>query len=106
MKHSPKNPHGQFEWLRRRRLIYATLAYCFASQTAVLIASLFGFEGTLLNTITVSNYGLAGSMLGSYIFGAAWDDKNAREAEVAMVALDPVKEPPNAKGEPPEDFAG
>lgn len=102
-----KNPHGQFEWVRRRRLIYGTLAYCLVSQTAVLIASLLGFEGALLNTITVSNYGLAGSMLGSYIFGAIWDDKSARETEVAMVAaLDPVKEPPDAKGEPPEDFAG
>ena len=99
-----KNPHGQFEWLRRRRLIYATLAYCAATATALLVAALRGMEGTLLNTLAVSAYSLAGSMLGSYIFGATWDDKNARDA--GMAKLDPVTEPPGATGEPPEDFAG
>lgn len=105
-KREPRNPHGQFEWVRRRRLIYGTLVFCGFGALMLHVAAWLGMNSALLNTLTVSNYGLAGSMLGSYIFGAAWDDKNAREAEVAMVALDPMTEPPGATGEPPEDFAG
>jgi hypothetical protein len=107
-KRTIRNPHGQFEWVRRLRLIYGTLVFCATSAAALLIAGLVGMNSALLNTLTVSNYGLAGSMLGSYIFGAVWDDKNARDAEVDMVdALDPIVEPDTAPGtEPPEDFAG
>lgn len=108
MTRTIRNPHGQFEWVRRRRLIYGTLAFCGAGSLMLHVAAWLGMNSTLLNTLTVSNYGLAGSMLGSYIFGAVWDDKNAREAEVDMVdALDPIVEPVTAPGtEPPEDFAG
>ncbi len=74
------NPHGQFEWHRRRRLIYATLAFCLVSGAALLIAGLSGMDSTLLTTLVVSNYGLVGTVIGSYVFGAVWDDKNARQA--------------------------
>ena len=72
------NPHGQFEWHRRRRLIYATLLFNFLSGVALLVAGLLGMDSTLLNTLVVSNYSLAGAVIGSYVFGAVWDDRNAR----------------------------
>ena len=93
-----KNPHGQFEWHRRRRLIYATLAFNLVSGIALLVSGLLGMDSTLLTTLTVSNYSLAGAVIGSYVFGAVWDDKNTRDAWAA----------PPAEPQPtlPEDFAG
>jgi hypothetical protein len=93
-----RNPHGQFEWHRRRRLIYATLAFNLVSGIALLVAGLLGMDSTLLTTLTVSNYSLAGAVIGSYVFGAVWDDKNARDTW----GVSPPIEQPTL----PEDFAG
>lgn len=75
----PRNPYGQFEWVRRRRLIYGTLGFCLTSAIAIQVAAHFGVDSTLLNTIAAANYTLAGATLTSYIFGAQQDDKSARE---------------------------
>lgn len=74
-----KNPYGQFEWGRRRRLIYGTLAFCLLSAVAIQVAAHFGIDTALLNTIAAANYTLAGATLTSYVFGAVVDDKSARE---------------------------
>lgn len=70
------NPHGQFEWKRRRRIIYLTLAFC-AAVIGWLV--LFGADTALNNTIVTVLVVLAGSVIGSYVFGAVWDDANARK---------------------------
>lgn len=74
-----KNPHGQFEWKRRRRIIYATLIYCAVSTAAIQTAALFGVDTELLRTLAWNNFGLSGSVIGAYVFGAMWDDMNARK---------------------------
>lgn len=60
-------------WKNRRRVIFASLAFC-----AALIGYLaFTGEDTRLNeTIVIASFGLAGLVIGSYVFGAAWDDAN------------------------------
>lgn len=71
-----KFPTGQFEWKRRRRVIFATLAFC-AAEVAYL--TIWGTDTGLNNTIVTSLILLAGSVIGSYVFGAVWDDANARK---------------------------
>ncbi|WP_196258553.1 hypothetical protein [Pelagibacterium limicola] len=69
-------PKGQFEWTRRRRVIFATLAFC-AAEIAYL--TIWGGDSRLHETIVISAFLLAGSVIGSYVFGAIWDDANARK---------------------------
>jgi|TARA_A100001391_G_scaffold44812_4_gene26285 DMSO reductase anchor subunit len=70
------NPHGQFEWKRRRRIIYAALIFC-ALEVAYL--TVLGTDSALNATIVTSLILLAGSIIGTYVFGAVWDDLNARK---------------------------
>lgn len=78
------NPFGQFEWGRRRRIIYGTLIFCLLSAIAIQIAAHLGIDSTLLNTIAAANYTLAGATITSYVFVAYADDKSARETAVAV----------------------
>lgn len=92
------NPHGRFEWHRRRRLIYYTLIFCMLAAASLIWAGLGGMDSTLLNTLTVSNYGLAGAVIGSYVFGAVWDDRNARvygDDYTGDIATPPTDIPPS-----------
>lgn len=61
-------------WKIRRRVIVATLVFC-ASGVAYLIAA--GEDTRLHETIASGLILLAGSTVGSYVFGAAWDDAQA-----------------------------
>lgn len=79
-----KNPFGQFEWGRRRRIIYGTLIFCLGSAIAIQIAAHLGIDTALLNTIAAANYTLAGATITSYVFVAYADDKSARETAVAV----------------------
>jgi len=60
-------------WTHRRRIIYGTLVFC----AFCIIYLLFHGSDTRLNeTIVSSAFLLAGGVIGSYVFGAVWDDKN------------------------------
>ena len=63
------NPHGQFEWKRRRRIIYAALIFC-ALEVAYL--TVLGTDSALNATIVTSLILLAGSIIGTYVFGAVF----------------------------------
>jgi protein-S-isoprenylcysteine O-methyltransferase Ste14 len=65
-------------WTRRRRLAYLVLAYC-----AVMVPAMtfWSPDSVLVGQTVIALVGLAASTLASYIFGATWDDKNARNAE-------------------------
>lgn len=66
------------DWTIRRRVVVATLAFCGGE---VLYLTVYGRDIELHGTIAASLILLAGSVIGSYVFGATWDDKNEREAE-------------------------
>lgn len=60
-------------WAIRRRIIVATLAFC-AGEVVFLTA--WGRDTDLHETIANGIILLAGSVIGAYVFGAVWDDRN------------------------------
>lgn len=60
-------------WEVRRRIIIATLVFCAFCVTYIMI---WGDQRPVMEVIVFSAFGLALSVIGSYIFGAVWDDKN------------------------------
>lgn len=66
-------------WKHRRRLVYASLI--FSAGLTVLCIGLVAIgkmpealAGTVITTALLHGFGV----LGAYIWGAAWDDKNKR----------------------------
>lgn len=62
-------------WKLRRRVVFGTLFYCAAMVTYLVI---WGKDTSLNAQIGVALIGLAVMVIGSYVFGAVWDDKNIR----------------------------
>ncbi len=60
-------------WTHRRRIIYGTLVFCAFCISYLLFR---GSDTRLNETIVSSAFLLAGGVIGSYVFGAVWDDKN------------------------------
>lgn len=60
-------------WTVRRRLINATLGFCAGGLVYLL---LYGSDTRLHETMAFGFFGTAVSVLGAYVFGAAWDDMN------------------------------
>lgn len=78
-------------WKVRRRIIIATLLFC-----AFLVAyiTVWGDGRPVLETVVFCAFGLALSVIGSYIFGAVWDDKNVmKEFGPAAYVKPPEPEP-------------
>ena len=63
---------GLQRWRIRRRIVNLTLAFC-AGCVVYLIAA--GADTDLNKAIANGLILLAGSVIGSYVFGATWDDK-------------------------------
>lgn len=76
MADDTRTPPGT--WTRRRRIIHLTLIYC-----AVLVVWLTERhpDSPIVSQAVLGLLALAGAVIGSYVFGATWDDKNARSAE-------------------------
>lgn len=66
-------------WKVRRSIIITTLIFC-----ALVIGklTLFGPATSLSETLALGAFGLSGSVIGAYVFGAVWDDQNERKAQV------------------------
>lgn len=60
-------------WRIRRRIIIGTLLFCGGE---IVYLTVWGADTNLHSTIASGVLILAGSVIGSYVFGAAWDDKN------------------------------
>lgn len=71
-------------WAIRRRIIVSVLAWACSLVTYLAI---WGKPTSLSEAIATGLILLIGSVIGSYVFGAAWDDKNKRNAEVAHHAV-------------------
>lgn len=70
---------GDFEWWRRRIAITGVLLFCAATVGYLTIC---GNDTALHRDIANGLILLAGSTLGSYVFGAVWDDSSKRKAIV------------------------
>ena len=69
----PAGPIGRPPWRIRRRVIFGTLLFCAVFVGWLAVAG----EDTALNqSIANGLILLAGGVVGSYVFGAAWDDLN------------------------------
>jgi hypothetical protein len=68
---SRRNPLGS-SWTMRRRIIIATLVWCGAMVTYL---SILGRPIQLSETAVNGLLLLMASVIGSYVFGAVWDDK-------------------------------
>lgn len=71
-------------WTHRRRIIYGTLIFCAFCISYLMFR---GSDTRLNETIVNSAFLLAGGVIGSYVFGAVWDDKNIASSEAASQAL-------------------
>jgi len=60
-------------WRIRRRIIIGTLLFCGGE---IIYLTAWGADTNLHSTIASGVLILAGSVIGSYVFGAAWDDRN------------------------------
>jgi hypothetical protein len=71
---SRRNVFGQSSWAMRRRIIVATLLWCGGMVTYLAI---LGRPIQLSETAVNGLLLLMASVIGSYVFGAVWDDKGA-----------------------------
>lgn len=92
---------GRPSWAMRRRLIIATLLFC---AFCVLWIMIRGDTRIVHEVIVMCSFGLAGSTLGAYVFGAVWDDKNVMKELGGKAYEKPVVEPDPTQ--PPADYSG
>lgn len=80
MMRAPYNPG----WKMRRRTVFASLVFC-AWAVAYSMHKTYGVDGCqdsrVAETVISSAFLLAGGVIGSYVFGAVWDDSNKLKAE-------------------------
>lgn len=61
-------------WKIRRRIVIATLGFCAGCITYLMICG--QADSRLHETIAYGLFGTGISVIGSYVFGATWDDMN------------------------------
>lgn len=76
-------------WHQRRRYMCAVTAFCMGM---IAWATQTGGDSVVLQTVVLGGFTLIGAITGCYVFGAAWDDKNAREFALAMASVNKPKE--------------
>lgn len=75
------------QWKIRRAIIIMTLIAC-----ALIVGKLLviGPDSDLSQTLANGAFMLAGAVIGSYVFGAAWDDQNERRAMISTAVAQPA----------------
>jgi hypothetical protein len=66
-------------WFLRRKIVIGTLYYC---AVAVGYLILFGDDSALNAQVATALTGLAGAVIGSYVFGAVWEDRTKINAGI------------------------
>lgn len=64
---------GQRPWGFRRKVVISTLLFC-----ALTILLSLTKDTTVAEAAVTSAFALAGAVIGSYIFGAVWNDKGEK----------------------------
>lgn len=63
-------------WAKRRRIIHAGLALC---AFAILIGALkTDLEPDVAKTLITQAFWAGSAIIGSYVFGAVWDDRSSK----------------------------
>lgn len=63
-------------WTQRRRVVFGTLVMCAVVVLRFTFMPTAGVDPELAKMISLGVLGLAGTTIGTYVFGAAWDDRN------------------------------
>lgn len=91
-------------WKIRRRIVIATLGFC---AGCIVYLMIYGqADSRLHETIAYGLIGTAISTIGSYVFGAAWDDSNVMRTLGPEAYRDQAQNVPQgwpADIAPPED---
>lgn len=66
------DPEFRPKWENRQAIIFSTLIFC---AVVVLYVMINGEDTRLNETITIGAFALAGGVIGSYVFGAVWEDR-------------------------------
>lgn len=62
-------------WKNRRKVIFGSLWFCALVEIMLLLMAWFGVESSaMLVTIAGGNRLMATAVIGSYVWGAAWED--------------------------------
>lgn len=82
MSNKPKcRNDGKKAWSFRRRIVITALLFCAGIVAKI---TLWGHQSEGIGeALVTSAFGLAGAVIGSYIFGAVWNDKSEIEREVS-----------------------
>lgn len=90
-------------WKIRRRIIHATLIFC---AFCVLWIMVRGDDRAVNEVIVMCAFGLAFAVIGSYIFGAVWDDKNFMSTVRNKGLADTSQTYDDSGGFPPDPHGG
>lgn len=67
-----ENPKTDYPWTYRRAVVIGTLAFC---TVGLSYLTLRGADTRLNETLALGYFGLAGAVIGAYVFGAVWHDR-------------------------------
>lgn len=70
-----KRPQKIDNWKYRRRVVFGSLVYI---ATMVVYIVWRGADSSLYRDISVALIGAGVAIIGSYVFGAVWDDRDIR----------------------------
>ena len=68
---------GQKAWSFRRRVVIATLLFCAGVVVKITVWS--HQSDAIGEALVTMAFGLAGAVIGSYIFGAVWNDRRGTD---------------------------
>lgn len=85
------------DWAVRRRIIILTLIW---SASLVTYLAVFGRPSSMNEAIATNLIILMVSVIGSYVFGAVWEQNVARKTDVAQAAVDQGAADTQVKVEP------
>lgn len=71
MAQSPGDLNSTYPWKYRRKIVCLTLLFC---AVGVGWLTFKGADTRLNETLALGYFGLAGAVIGAYVFGAVWHD--------------------------------
>lgn len=77
------------DWAVRRRIIILSLLWEAGLTTAIIVDALVRITtNSLLEMALINLCSLFGATVGTYVFGAIWDAKSQRSADIAQSVVD------------------
>lgn len=68
---NPGDAQSTYPWKYRRRIVILTLLFC---AMGIAWLTFRGADTRLNETLALGYFGLAGAVIGAYVFGAVWHD--------------------------------